>query len=234
MPTVLSMIGLEMPDDFPGQQFNRISAKTQHLGSSPTATAAAYWELSGALRALAYRYRAVIEHGDAFTALIVSHGASPPAEIRCQQEQSLFDFFSAGFSALDSLFYAAFALGTCIDPAAFPLATDKERRRVSPDRTVNAYRERFPTGQPLLAIQELANSSAFTGWRDVRNILTHRAAPGRTFYVSVGSDDETPVDTWKPFDIPLDYRLTADRRAALSSLLQSPMTALAELAEAHL
>jgi hypothetical protein len=225
------MNGLTMPDDFPGDQFNRVSAKAMPLASSRNE---AYVELSSAWNALAYRYRAMIQHGDAFTVSIIADGTSPPADRRYHQEQCLFDFFSSGFSALDSFFYAAFAVGTCVDPAAFPLVTDKDRRNVSCEKTVTAYKRRFPLGQPLTALQTLADSPEHAEWRSIRNILTHRAAPGRTLYVSFGSDDVTPVDRWKPFDIPLDRKLTADRRAHLSKLLGSPMTALAEFAEAHL
>jgi len=176
----------------------------------------------------------MIQHGDAFTASIISDGTSPPADRRYHQEQCLFDFFSSGFSALDSFFYAAFALGTCIDPVAFPLVTDRDRRSVSPDKTITAYKRRFPNKQPLIALQALADSPEHAEWRAVRNVLTHRAAPGRTLHVSVGDDDETPVDRWKPFDIPLDQALTMDRRGHLSRLLVGPMTSLAEFAEANL
>lgn len=231
MPITLATSGLEMPDDFPGEQFNRAWAKVAPLSSSKPA---AYLEFSSAWAALSYRYLAAVQHGEDFTNSIISDGTSPPAGRRFHQEKCLFDFFSAGFSALDSFFYAAYALGSLVDAAAFPLATDKDRRNVTCDNTIRRFKERFSSGQPLAALQALAVSPEHVEWRTIRNILTHRAAPGRTLHVSIGSDDETPVDLWKQFDLPLDRTLTITKRAKLGASLLAPMTALADFAEGHL
>ncbi len=220
-----------MPDDFPAIACNRVWAKVVPIAASRNDL---YAEFASAWNAVSFRYLGMVQDGDAFTKSIIADGTSPPAERRFHQEKCLFDFFSSGFSAIDSFFYAAFALGALVDPAAFPFANDAARRKVKVSATVESFGRRFPTGQPLAALQAAASSPEYTQWRNVRNILTHRAAPGRKLYVSFDKHDETPVDRWQPFDIPLDRDLTTRRRAQLSILLSAPMTALADFAEAHL
>jgi hypothetical protein len=60
----------------------------------------------------------------------------------------------------------------------------------------------------------------FIEWREIRNILTHRTAPGRTFFVSIGdvADAQLP-DQWKIKGISLDTKMAATRRRQLSQQL---------------
>ena len=64
----------------------------------------------------------------------------------------------------------------------------------------------------------LFSDSAYQQWREVRNVLTHRTAPGRRIYVSIG-DDETPSVEWKLNNILLDENLVPSRQYELGRLV---------------
>jgi hypothetical protein len=79
----------------------------------------------------------------------------------------------------------------------------------------------------------VTRDSAYLEWREVRNVLTHRAVPGRTFFVGIGGDDVL-VDQWKIKNIPLDEKMASKRRAELSRLLGDMLAAIERFAEARL
>ena len=231
VPTVLTLNGLTVPDDFPASAFERVWKKISPLSTTRNAL---YVEFSSAWNALTHRYLAMVDHGEGFTASVIADGTSPKPERRHYQEQCLFDFFSSGFSAFDAFFYATFAVGALVDAVAFPLTTEAEQKSVSSGHTLKCYRGRFSGSAILAALEALAGSAEYRQWRDVRNILTHRAAPGRTLHVSGEPDDETPVDRWKVFGIPLDRNTIPERRAHASGLLTPSVTAVADFVELHL
>jgi len=220
-----------MPDDFPSAAFERIWAKINPLSTTRNSL---YLEFNSAWNALAHRYLAMVDHGEGFTASVIADGTSPKPERRHYQEQCLFDFFSSGFSAFDAFFYATFAVGALIDAVAFPMTTEKDQRKISCKHTVESYGRKFPQSVVLAALKALADSPEYGQWHDIRNILTHRAAPGRTFHVSFGSDDETPVDRWKVFGIPLDENTIPTRRAHASRLLTAALAAVADFVDQKL
>ena len=53
-------------------------------------------------------------------------------------------FFSNGYSVFEAFCFALFAVGALIDPAHFPLATEKDERAVHWDKMQQAYRKAFP------------------------------------------------------------------------------------------
>jgi len=114
-----------MPADFPTAAFERIWARMSRYSQTHGAP---HLDFNSAFQALSYRYLAMAEHGDAFNASLIVDGTSPPIARRFYQEQCLFDFFSAGFSAFDAFFYATFALGALVDPQVFRLNTEEDRR----------------------------------------------------------------------------------------------------------
>lgn len=110
------------------------------------------------------------------------------------------------------------------DVAVFPLTTQKEQQRVSPSFTNEAFKRAFP-GDPILAtFTRLFGDSAYQRWRDMRNVLTHRAAPGRRVYVGIGSDDAPPVE-WKLNNMPLDAALVPEHQRELAKLISDVISA---------
>jgi hypothetical protein len=117
-----------------------------------------------------------------------------------------------------------FAVGSFIDPLAFPLSTPRAQRRVSPSSTNDAFKRAFP-GNPLLGVfAGLFSDPAYLRWRDMRNVLTHRAAPGRRVYVGIGPDDAPPVE-WKLNDLPLDSALVPNHQRELAQLISTVISA---------
>lgn len=211
----LSINGLLMPSDFPTEPFEAVhdALYANERGSDPL-----YQHFLGAWNAISYRYVAMVDYGDEFTALITKEGSALTSIERYQQERALFGFFSNGFSILEAYFYGLFSAGAFIAPKSFPLVTPKDHQSVTPTRTRDAYTTAFG-GDPILSVIKAAfNDHAYREWREIRNILTHRSAPGRRFYVTIEGSENLPEE-WKILNIPLDGSTTQTRRAKLSGLL---------------
>jgi hypothetical protein len=207
--------GLLMPVDFPTAQYNDVYERTL---SQVTASPAIHEQFAGAWNAVAYRFQAMADDEIAFTSLVVQTAPEPP--IRYQQERSLFGFFSNGFSVFEATFYGVFALGALLSPADFPIATPRDQQRIAPHSTLAALAKAFP--------------AQFLEWREIRNVLTHRAAPGRTFFVSIGDPSETPLpDEWKLKGIPLDDKMAPMRRAQLSGQLDELLDGIRDFTLRH-
>jgi hypothetical protein len=102
-----------------------------------------------------------------------------------------------------------------IDPVAFDPKVN--RRDVVPGRVVQAYQRRFPL-EPVTAVLQAFNADSDTrSWREVRNVLAHRASPGRQFFVGGALSDQA---LW------LGQELSGDLIRARRSWLADAMHAL--------
>lgn len=216
---VLSNNGLAAPSDFPSDRYEAVHS----LATDRWRTHQLYEHFSAAWNAVAYRFLGTVDAGAEFQSLLKFHGASPPPLERYLQERALFDFFSSGFSVFESLFYALFAIGALLEPDGFPLATSKDEQRISPSSTAAAYKKAFMGDAFIDVFDEIFQDLAYKDWREVRNILTHRTAPGRRMYVSIG-DDDAPSTEWKLKNIVLDQLLVQERRASLSAITRKLLT----------
>ena len=160
---------------------------------------------------------ALCDDGAAFTAAIAATDAAS-IERRYQQERSLFAMFSNGFSAFESYFYGMFAIGAILQPGSFPLKTEKDQQNVSPTSTNRAYERAFPADPILTDFRKIFDAAEYREWREIRNILTHRAAPGRTIYVSIDTDEDI-APRWKINNISLDASTAATWREHAATLL---------------
>jgi len=226
---ILSPNGLEMADNFPTTQYESI----YKIVSAKKAGHSSYEHFSGAWNALAYRYRAAVDHKDSFIDSIRENGSTPPPEIRYLQEKILFDFFSSSFSAFEALFYGLYAIGTFISPSRFSLSSERDQQGVSPSRTQKTYYEAFPNDIILDSFSNLFSDPAFQQIREIRNILTHRTAPGRRMYVSIGNDD-APATEWKLNNVPIDESITEKATQDLSRLLMNLLVASEEFAKRNI
>jgi hypothetical protein len=204
-----------MPPDFPVAFYEAVYKKVERRASTVPDL---YEQFAGAWNALAYRFLALAEHEAALTVSLANLGASPSRLERYRQERDLFGFFSNGFSMFEAAFYGLFSIGAFVSSAGFPMSTAKDRQRISPSSTAIAMVRAF-SGDPLnKIISSAASDPAYEECREVRHILTHRAAPGRTFFVGLGTDDLLP-DQWKIKSIPLDDGMPPARRADLARLI---------------
>jgi hypothetical protein len=220
--------GLASHVDFPLAHYEAVHAAVVGRWS----TAASYQQYSGAWNALAYRYHGAVEAGAKFQKSLRDSGPNPAPQQRFEQEQSLFNFFSNGFSAFEALFYGLFAIGSFIDPGAFPLETQKEQQRVSPSFANEVFKRAFPSDPILSAFLNLFSDPAYQRWRDMRNVLTHRAAPGRRMYVGIGRDDTPPVE-WKLNDLPLNAALVPGHQTELARLIADVLSAAVTFLESR-
>lgn len=216
----LTLNGLAPHVDFPLELYEAVHAAVVARWS----TAASYQQYSGAWNALAYRFHGAVEAGTKFQKSLSDSGSHPAPQQRFQQEEALFNFFSNGFAAFEALFYGLFAIGSFINPGAFPLGTQKEQQRVSPSHANEIFKRAFPSDPILSAFVNLFNDPAYQRWRDMRNVLTHRAAPGRRIYVGIGRNDTPPVE-WKLNGLPLDAALVPGHQIELARLIAHVLSA---------
>ena len=225
----VSTTGLLMPTEFPVAAYERIHAKVQPLRD---ASPAAMNEFAGAWNAISYRYVAFVECDEAFRNSLAAHGTAPPALERYNQERDLFGFFSNGFSTFESFFYAAFAMLCLLKPNDFQIGTPQQQRNVTGTNTVSAYRRAFTPNSIIEALETLLKDPTYVELREIRNILSHRSAPGRTIHVAFG--DEPAPDQWKIANIVLNERTTFTRRQGVAVTLTKAITALLQFAEQQL
>ena len=218
--TVLSNNGLTAHQDFPVEPYEIVHARAANRWSQE----ASYSHYTGAWNALAYRFHGALDAGARFQKSLKDFGPHPAPHQRYQQEEALFNFFSNGFAAFEAMFYGLFAIGSFIDAQAFPLTTPKDRQRVSPSSTADAFQRVFPNDLILDAFAGLFADPSYQRWRDMRNILTHRAAPGRRMYVGIGTDDAPPVE-WKLNDLALDAALVQKHQRELAHLIANVLLA---------
>ncbi len=229
MTSTLTTNGLIAPEGFPTIQYEKIHQRV----STTQKDNAFYQHFAGAWNGLSYRYRAALDHGDAFILSLQKHGTAPPPEQRYLQEKLLFDFFGASFSCFESTFYAFYTVGAFLSPQHFNLSTPRDQQKVSPNRTKDAYEEAFSSDVILSVILQVFTDPEYQKLREIRNVLTHRTAPGRTMYVSLGSDD-TPATEWKLNNSPMDSSIITHSQKELSRLLEILLDAFSVFVSARL
>ena len=215
MTKKLSPNGINKPKDFPIDSYESIYKEIVSKKSSDTN----YHHFSGAWNALAYRYKAMIDHGDAFTESLKEYGTAPEPEQRYQQEKNLFDFFNACFSCFESLSYALYIVGYFISPSNFEISTPKHLQSITPKKTKELFEKTFSSEDIVIELNNLSNNPEYQKIREIRNILAHRTAPGRTLYVSTGSEN-SPATEWKLNNSPLDNSLITNSQKNVSDFLE--------------
>jgi hypothetical protein len=233
--------GFDVPDDFPITELEAFhAAVTTHKD-----THAVEWgEWAGGCNGISYRYLQGAAADEAFTASVAAHGTAPVIDERIAQENALFAFFAAGLSSLECLAYGLCFVGAIVDPAAFALTATPQRVWVS--SLTDAYLQRFPQEQLAQTLQAVNTSPELSSFKDVRNVLTHRAAPGRahgvtladTVFVGGGGAGAPPGSSsitgtsW--LGQPLDSQTTAAPRTWLAGALTEIVSAATTFASGHL
>lgn len=210
----LSTNGLAVPPGFPVAEYEAV----HKLMATKHGNHALYSHYAGSWNALAYRYRAYIDSGQQFADLFTAHGSAPSPQERYLQERALFDFFSAGFSVFECTFYALYTFGAMLASSGFSLASERDQQRVTPTRTKEAFTTVFPSDPILNIFSTLFADPEYQRLREIRNILTHRTAPGRRIYVSLGDDMDLPTE-WKLNNSPLDASIVSTGVRELNRLL---------------
>ena len=177
--TTLTTTGLSVPPTFPAVAYLNTGA---HMSANHVASHANS-HFRGAWNAISYRYHEARECAFQFQNHFSTYGDGPPPAERYEQERMLFDFFSSAVSALEAYFFGAFALASTSQPADFPLNSPADERKVKPSYVIKLLKT-HRNGDPLIGILDaLVSDVRYGELHDARNILTHRIAPGRQFFL---------------------------------------------------
>jgi len=180
----LTTIGLVMPKAFPVEPYESVhkrlvKKKDDYLKS---------WnQYAGAWNAVGYRFLSCTNHNRSFTESIQRAGNAPPPSERYIQERNLFGFFVSGLSTIESLLYGLYAIASIIMAEEFPIATVKDLKSINPEKTKNKFKAHFTNQSITDFLKRLIDDRNHKDWRDIRNILAHRASPGRHF--SIGGNN---------------------------------------------
>ena len=225
--------GLVLPSSFPDGVFEAV--KDRIFSKVPSATPA--WEqLAASHNGVRYRLRACADYSEEFTRSVQRFGDSPPVDERYQQERQLFGFFVSGYSALDSFCFFMYFAAAHLQPSHFPTQLPGHIKSVGCKSTPAAFAKAFPGEDITAALDALTNDQTFKEWEGYRNILAHRAAPGRMMYVSVGSSASDPAADWKigsAANLKIDASLTPPRLAWLVHTLSGLVVAADTFTQQH-
>lgn len=185
----------DLPPAYPTEQAERVYRYLLEVmrGDSVERTL-----MGNGFQGVAYRFRAAIEYGGEFEALLgAPGGAAPPVDTVFRQERALYGFFVTGLSCLESFSFALNALGAYYKPAARPdeFAVSHDRLRHVGLPSVAASLHRCWPGA-LISEQttKLIKDDTFRVWNRIRNVLSHRVVPPRTIYLGDGSP---PRAAWR-------------------------------------
>jgi len=234
-------VGLEMPDDFPCSPYDAIHKRVSGRFQNPSDLLDQYL---GAWNAIAYRFASCTAHDTRFTETTRRVAGSPGHEDRYVQDDALFGFFVTGLSSIESFFYGLHAIAAVINGGAFPMQTEGERRKVTPEKTIDRFASAFPADSILIAFNQIGarnpqqpnqwlDTPAYGEWKSARNILAHRVAPGRILYGTT-APIPTPDAVVKELNIPINETTTSGRRQWLASTLTALMQAAENFASSRL
>jgi hypothetical protein len=213
----LAINSYTMPADFPADAFENVFEAAQRHSESQS-----HGHFIGAWNAVSYRYVALAEYDKSFTSSIKKHGVAPASgQARYEQERDLFGFAGNAYSAFDAFYYAMFAIGAFVEPKIFVLATAADESKVNITTTHRKYEEAFPSNPILAAFKKFSDDPDRVQLSQVRNMLTHRAAPPRAFQLTVGSKDAGPTAQITRVNLELNKNTTSLLRKNVSRLLVS-------------
>jgi len=217
----LTTVGFEPPSDFPIEAYETVHLylnKYKDINKTQWQLFALGWN------GLAYRYRALVEYDQEFTALI-RVSASPPPEERYEQGRSFFGFFANSISAIHCFFFSMYCMASILDPGIFPTAGTNDLG-VYPKDIADKFRECFAGDALQEDMAWCLKESTYWKINNIHRVLMHRGMPPRRFHkggelhdvTTMPSNLPTPSDQWQ-FDLPVDEWITASHRQWLSVAL---------------
>lgn len=226
----LTTVGFEPPVDFPVEPYEKVHlclTKYKDLNKAQWHLFALGWN------GLAYRYRALAECDQAFTASI-KLSASPIPEVRYEQGKSFFGFFTNSVSAVSSFFFSMYCVASILDVNNFPV-TRPEDLNVYPKDVEDRF-QRYFGGETLQKnMTWCLKESMYWKLNDIHRVLMHRGMPPRRFHKGGDLHDKTTMpsnlpassDKWK-LDLPVDESSTNSHRQWLSNALDRLVSSAAD------
>lgn len=216
-----------MPRDFAVEPYEAIRSR---VVAKKDAYPHSWAQYAGAWNAVAYRFLSCADHDRAFIESIKRAGNAPPQPERYRQERELFGFFVTGLAAIESLCYGLFAIGSMLDAQNFPISTPRDMRSISPEKTAKQFAAAFPKEGITAALQQMRSAQDFRDWKEIRNLLAHRSAPGRAFHLGGPHHGEA---LWVK-GIQIDKNTTASRREWLAKTIRALLNAADDFTDSSL
>lgn len=183
----LDTTGVDVPVGFPSEIYDRV----HHIMNVKASGHLNSIKFSGAWNALSYRYVEADECATQFARHFAKYGSSPPGQERYRQERSIFDFYSAAVSCLDTVAFAIFAIASLKHGTTFLLSKNEDEKNATPHKLLLKLKATFPDDLITGAWSRLSSDQRTKEIRDIRNVLTHRTNPGRTYNVGGALDGQT-------------------------------------------
>ena len=219
----VSALGITVPEDFPLVAYEAVATR---INARQSANPIAWPEFAGAWNAVAYRFRGCTEYHQSYTESVRREGDAQAQPERYFQERDLIGFFVTGLATIDSLFYGLFAIASMLDDKTFKIETDGQRRKISLNTdTLTLFSNAFPGAMITDALRDLQRDQDYQNWKTMRNILSHRSAPGRQIRVNIQAGpgrEKRQISQESAFwmgHVPIDELTTATKRKWLVKTL---------------
>jgi hypothetical protein len=145
-------------------------------------------------KGVAYRFRAALEYETEFRlSFEAPGGVAPPTDEHYAQERALFGFFVSGLACIECFWFAIHAIGAFYESKVFRL-DPRSLKNLTLKHLADGLTRTWPDSEVATAVQALISDEVFRNWKDIRNILSHRAIPARL--ITVTPADETQ-STWQ-------------------------------------
>lgn len=226
---VSKVLDFAMPPDFDLALYDETFARVTKA-NPPSATPSAVNEFMAGWMGIGYRFLACADHDQAFTS--ARQATSQPMRLeKYKEERELFGFFISGQAVLESYLYSMYAVGSIVNPTAFPMTLGGHKRAIGPnDLTLVRFACAFPNDSIGHQLRTLVDSTEFKEWSTVRNMQAHRLLPPR--HHLAGNNPAMRYPTyWGDIDlnIELNTTTTSDRRKWLAARVQELLVAADDL-----
>ena len=187
----------DLPQYFPKDKYEKIYIKVLQYKDNFQLQ---YHQFTGGWKSLVYRYFACTKHGDDYIKIIKKDRISPSYFLRYEQERELFNFFTNGLSAIETLGYMLYMVCSIKKPNDFKVIKKdlwkiklKNKRK---DCTVEKLKTFYSEENITKELEKLTNSLEYKDWVEVRNVLMHRETPGRKIMLSSKRSKIEQSDLW--------------------------------------
>lgn len=232
----LISVGIKLGQEFDGASYEAIRQKMLgYREDHPVALRL----FKAAWKGLAYRYRAVAESNEIFTAFIPKINSFTPDQ-RYYQDHALFTFSFCALSTLECFCFGAHCFASVINPIVFPVS-DAKNLRFKPKDVLKHYKAKYPSDSLTHEMQICLSATKFSQLQNLRNVLTHRGIPPRHFDIGGETDGkiylpinpEDPSNQWV-FDFEINERTTSNIKIWLTDTLCNLLIAARKFCEERL
>ena len=211
---------------FPVAQYESVQKR---MGPQQPLHPEMYRHYAGGWNAVRNRAIGCQKCADEYTSLFTKQGVSPAQEARIAQDNALFGFFAYALSTIESWFFAMHAVASILHPADFPMTTDSDLKDIMPTLASQRFDAAYTKSAISNAMKRILSEPTYKEWKDLRNVLVHRSAPGRHFFQP---DRSTPRDAdWVGMGIVLDHDTLASRYPWLTSVVETLVDAADKFTE---